>query len=580
MRRINWKPPLFLLLIYLLITAIWTFPLIFNLSTHIFGFPGDPLGSIWSFWWKKQAFLQGIPNNFTNLINYPFGYAEPYLKEFLASTPAEWLAIVTNEIFAYNFFVLFSLPLSGLTMFALIYHLTKNKLASFLSGLAFMLAPYHIWHSYSHFSLAQIQWLPLFVLALIKLDEESSKRNIFFLAVSFTLCFWASFYYGYFMLIFAPAYILVKILVEHYLTKRRYLNLSRVKAWVWAALLVIVLNLPLLFLTLPQRMSPVGQLRSTLYRYEPLPIQLYSAFTARPWDYLLPGIDHPIFGKTIEKIYFNLRQFGEQSGGLNYFFKDAGRAEGTLYLGIVTMGLVVLAWYLYRCRSNTMAQAHKVYVAGFTLIGLLIFILSLPPVLTYGLLQLPLPSYLLYWYFPMFRVLSRLGVMVLICFLIVAAFGMQYLFSGLKTKTDRWVLFIVLAALILLDFLNFPPARLTRVDFVPPVYAWLARQQGDFVIAEYPRAYDENMAKFFQRIHHKKILSWNLVGEDDFIKSDPTETLKENNVRYIIFHQELPFLGVSLTNPGQHLFLKPIPPLLSSQKPVYEDANTSIYLLD
>lgn len=556
---------------YLLITLVWTFPLIFNLSTHIYGFPGDPLGSIWSFWWKKQAFLQGMSNNFTNLINYPFGYAEPYLKEFLASTPAEWLAIVTNEIFAYNFFVLLSFPLSGLTMFALIDHLTKNKAVAFLSGLVYMLAPYHIWHAYSHFSLAQIQWLPLFVLALIKLDEESSKRNIFFLAVSFLLCFWTSFYYGYFMLFFTAGYILVKILVEYYLTKRQYLNLARIKAWVAAAFLAIALSLPLLFLILPQKMTSTGQFRSSLYQYAQLPIAAYSAFSARPWDYFLPGIDHPIFGKTIEKIYFNLRNFGEQTGGLNYFFKDAGRAEGTLYLGMVTAGLVMLAWW---CRDK------KTYVVSFTLLGAAIFILTLPPVLTYGSLQLPLPSYLLYWYFPMFRVLARLGIVVLICFLIVAAFGMQYLFSGLKTKTDLWALFIVLTALILLDFLNFPPARLTRVDFVPPAYAWLARQEGDFVIAEYPRAYDENMAKFFQRIHHKKILSWNLVGEDDFIKSDPIETLKKNKVRYIIFHQELPFQGVNLTNPEQHLFLKPIPPLLSSQKPVYKDANTSIYLLD
>jgi hypothetical protein len=97
-----------------------------------------------------------------------------------------------------------------------------------------------------------------------------------------------------------------------------------------------------------------------------------------------------------------------------------------------------------------------------------------------------------------------------------------------------------------------PPFRVSDLTRPPAVYSWLAKQQGDFIIAEYPldeSAVGETFVELdyllYQRIHQKKIFNGSKPGtEADAIKqglfkiTDPgvPEKLASLGVQYVILH--------------------------------------------
>ena len=60
---------------FILLSLIFTRPLVEHLSTHIVGTPGDAMGFIWQIGWIKQALfnLHQLPYK-SPLLNYPYGY--------------------------------------------------------------------------------------------------------------------------------------------------------------------------------------------------------------------------------------------------------------------------------------------------------------------------------------------------------------------------------------------------------------------------------------------------------------------------------------------------------------------------
>ena len=132
-------------------------------------------------------------------------------------------------------------------------------------------------------------------------------------------------------------------------------------------------------------------------------------------------------------------------------------------------------------------------------------IFSAPPYATISLRKIYFPSHFLYKFFPMFRSYARFGVLVLLCFSILAAFGLKILLE--KTKSPRGRILITLFAFCLLhfEFLNIPPFR--SVSLKPlPVYEDIAREPGNFSILVYPPDV-LNHDLLAQRIHRKRFLN-------------------------------------------------------------------------
>jgi hypothetical protein len=159
----NWdlKIGVLLLVFYTILAIIITFPLVLNFNSSIYSLPqeyvlkakvpystpvrnADAYGTIWELWWKKQAFLQGLPENFSPLLGISGMKTDAGLFHMpIVNAEAKWLTVIFNEVFAYNLLILLSFPLAGIAMYLLAFYLTRDKRAAALAGFIFAFAPLH-----------------------------------------------------------------------------------------------------------------------------------------------------------------------------------------------------------------------------------------------------------------------------------------------------------------------------------------------------------------------------------------------------------------------------------------------------
>ena len=116
---------------FLLLTFIFTRPLITKLSTHIAGSLGDNLYFIWQIGWFKQAIfdLHQLPFH-SHLLNFPYGYnlatTEIAPLQLAFALP---FALGGQLVLGYNISMMLTFVLAGLAMSCWVYHLTGSRLA-------------------------------------------------------------------------------------------------------------------------------------------------------------------------------------------------------------------------------------------------------------------------------------------------------------------------------------------------------------------------------------------------------------------------------------------------------------------
>ena len=105
------------------------------------------------------------------------------------------LARVMGPVAAYNLLVLLSFPLSAAAAYLLGRHLALSPAGAALAALAFAFSPFHLAHAAYHVHIAQTQWLPLYLLALLRCLDEPTPKAVGLLAVA-TACVTLSNFYG------------------------------------------------------------------------------------------------------------------------------------------------------------------------------------------------------------------------------------------------------------------------------------------------------------------------------------------------------------------------------------------------
>lgn len=194
---------------FLLLSLILTYPLFLRIKSHVYGSSGDPLGLVWYIWWLKYSGLNLDSSSFCPFLAAPFGVTFAHYSIYITSTLLQQtLASLVNEVFAYNLLIFFTFPLAAITMYYLVFYFTKNKIASMFSGIVYAFSPCHFAQSLQHFGLAQIQWMPLYLLALFKLEEKRSYKYAFLAALALSLVTFTDYYHLYFMLITTVVFVL------------------------------------------------------------------------------------------------------------------------------------------------------------------------------------------------------------------------------------------------------------------------------------------------------------------------------------------------------------------------------------
>ncbi len=381
---------------FILLSLVVTYPLILKISFHIYGVLGDSSAAIWRIWWNKYALLNGISSSFCPLIAVPFGVD---FSKMPCSPLIDYLTLLLalpfNEIFAYNFYILVSFPLSAITMYYLVRHFTKDKSASAVAGIIYGFCPYHFAHAWQHITLSDIQWMPLYVLTLFKLDEARTYKRAILCGLAFSLVTLSNHYCGYFMVVFTVVFILWKGWQGWQAIKGK--NKEQVSRWeseqvskkhraeaiqqsssqaiktdrrtdgetgrrgdrspitdhqspfktggvvLIAIIIAISVILPFNYSALrtfviiskTTSVSELGYVR---------PLEDLFMYSARPLGYLLPSIDHPILGRYTEKT-------------VETPFYGGHPIEQTLYLGWV--GVILSFVAIRQWRRKNREQVRK-----------------------------------------------------------------------------------------------------------------------------------------------------------------------------------------------------------------------------
>jgi len=182
------KTHLYALAGYTALTLLFNIPLLLRIKTHVVG-GFDTWSMLWIIWWTKKSLIDMCTTPFyTSWLYYPSGIdlvggLDNYVT-MLISIPI--YSATGSLTLTYNLLVLLVYITSGFTTYLLVHYLTKDKQASFVSGIVFAFSPYLVNEFFSgHFNVANVEWMPLFFLFLFKTYSEDKKRNIIYGALSF-----------------------------------------------------------------------------------------------------------------------------------------------------------------------------------------------------------------------------------------------------------------------------------------------------------------------------------------------------------------------------------------------------------
>jgi len=522
----------------LTLTFVMTFPLILKMGRFIPGFSStdEPYGSLWYWWWLKFCLKNWINPLHCGYLAAPQGVGMPFSVYPIWTGILLILNLVSNEIFTYNLQVISSFVLSGVFMYALVFYISKNKFVSLFSGIIYAFSPYHFVRSWQHLGLAQIQFLPLYLLALFKLAEKPRLRRIILLALSFFLVASFDFYYAYFAGVISLVFILFLLLKKRFTPKLAVIRGIVLALLLGGGLTVLVL-LPIKNMVISGYTKSEASAWSVRKPFEDLFSQ-----SAKPLSYLLPASTQPVFGGFTES-FIGTEIYGDSL------------TEHTLYLGWIPLILAIYAIRRWRRKrggpQDTGAGLERAdfYTGYFLLLAAGAWLFSQPPWWQIGSLRLYMPSFFMYKIFPMFRAYCRFGIVVMLAVAILGGKGLLLVLERIRGTVGKALLTGIFCLLVLFEFWSWPPYKVIELSSVPGVYHLLKELPQDIIIAEYPLDPDSpnEIYKFYQTVHQKRMINGSIPGREGNLEfsrlkklSSPSTTAKLGaiGVRYVVVHKQ------------------------------------------
>jgi hypothetical protein len=164
---------------YACVAVLFTWPLVLHVSTKLTGLPGSDLGVyLWNLWVFRREVVSGhSPLTTTSIfsLDTPVDLSLHNYTIFsdLLAVPLQPLV---GLVASHNILVLANLVAAALGMFLLACTVVRRPAVAWLAGLLFGFSPMLIARSEIHPSLSAAAPLPLFVLALFRLEATRSVR--------------------------------------------------------------------------------------------------------------------------------------------------------------------------------------------------------------------------------------------------------------------------------------------------------------------------------------------------------------------------------------------------------------------
>lgn len=465
-------------LVWVGLTLLLTWPLASHLATALAGPPGDNFEYLWKIWWVRHALVDLGRSPLLNPdifvpVGYPLALSETTLAHLLPSLP---LTLAFGEVVSYNLLMLASFALSGLAMWLLAWHLTGHRGAAWLAGIIWAFSPYRVAHlGAGHLPLMGTAWLPLCLLCVDRAIRRARARDGARAGLFWALAALSSWYYGYLLALFVALFVVLRL-------RGRLFRLQWVPAALSGAVVAALLTWPALF--------PLLQLRPTSPRAT---LRYLDNWSASPLDFLVPSALHPLWGPLVADIFpqnpqERLLLVGWVPLGVALLGVRRRGVRTWLILGLIAATLA-LGTTLHLGRGPLYVPAPPALAAKWgAALAFLSERLALHPTEYWGLhregrLLIPLPTLLLYLFLPFFnamRVWSRFGLFVTLAVATLAGYGVVALTGRVgrgRPGQRRPALVLGLAVILTLVELWPAPLAFGRSQVQPqPVDEWLATQ--------------------------------------------------------------------------------------------------------
>lgn len=527
--------------LYFVLSILAMYPSSFQMATYKFGplWQGshvmngsDSLGIINSLWCMVNQSTINESNGFwTYYQGYPEG-AKLHIHE-----PTKWIAALctyfVNPVFGYNILIFISFLLSGSLMHFLLYRFLGLHWIALFGGFTYMFSPFHIAHSADHINLAQTWVFPAFMILFFSATENKDYKGIirvslFSLFVLLIHGYYAA--YLFFILSASIFYLLLTKKLRISMTKKHFLFFTLI------TLLFTLLVAGLLYY--------IG-----IFKFENGEIVIFSrsiedfhSYGIRGYEFIIPPIYSLFFGKMA------LEFLSQHSHGSNY-------TEMSLFLGYIPILLSIYLLFSIKSYKKTTNPGNHYYIGYFSkwhlavilIIGILPFLLGIPPEIEVFNQTLPTPTKLLFIILPMLRTLSRIGILTIFSVSCFASIGLYLLIKKKPAYSKLIVLSLVIAV-----FLEFTPmhAKYYSDAFnIPPVYKSLKEIKGDVVVFEMPFVWGY-IPDFWQTYHHKPLFNRFGKNHSNFNKghhisqqkklSQMIRLARSYGIDYLIIHRRKP----------------------------------------
>jgi len=508
-------PEIYVIFGYVVLTLVLLYPVVLNFNLFI-GSSSDVYQVIWGFWWLKKVLINLCVNPFyTYYIFYPSGVNLTFFTlTYFNSIFSIPLQILFGLVASYNLMVFFSFVMSGYGVYLLVKYLTGNKGASFISGVIFAFSPFRSTAALGHMHVLTTQWIPFYVLYLIKTIKEKKTKNAIFTAIFFVLTSLGNFEYALYISLFT-----IFLFIFFFFTDRKIiLNKFFIKNMILIAVISLIMLIPFIY-PMFKEWSSSSYMKKTLDGSIVTSADIFAFF--------IPSERHPIFSTYFKKIYDTF---------------SSNEMERVVFVGYTS-----LAFSIYSA-----VKIKNKDIKFWVFSAICFFVLSLGPVLHvfgrflfpspfklgnlaktlgvhasnfgYELLDnfvgIPLPYLLLYLFFPFFSVTrtpSRLSIMLMLSIAILSGYAISKISN--KFKKRRIVFLIVTLSLIIFEFLPLPFP--SQDSSIPNIYNQIALEPGDYAIVEAPISLPYYM--YYQSLHNKKIVG-GIFGRrpsytDEFVNS-------------------------------------------------------------
>ena len=513
-----------ILLAYLALALGLTYPLVMQFGDHVPGtttWSMDEYGYVWNNWWLGHAVFDLGANPFqTNYIFYPVGtslvlYTFTLLHVFLGLP----IQFAFGLIPASNVELLFAFVVGAYGMFLLMHYLFRvsglrfkewkagtlnsaiiNPLtfAAFGSGALFAFSSNRfVYASLGHYNVVASEWLPFYILFLIKTVRESKWRNALLAGLFAAFALYVETTFGVLLALFTALY----LLFEWRAVWRRTTIVRLFLIAVFAALLFAPILLPTL-----DEIYNRGYALPGWGHAETLAVDLLGL--------LAPTSLHPLNRNWVQELAL-VRQ------GISRFVD-----VNTVFLGYVTLTLALVA-------AIRFWKTLKVW----TISALAFAILSLGPLLHVGgnslfdfdglQVTFPMPFLLLH-FIPLLkenRAPNRFSVLVMLSLAVLVGFAMVWI---LRKAEGRKIILPAAHCLLLIALLfehAAVPLPLTDAR-VPEVYAQIAREPGNFAVLTLPLGWrnsfgqlgaEDTRTQYYQSVHGKYIFPANIQRNPPFL---------------------------------------------------------------